>query len=75
MTNLLSAAVRSNVNHPYSNGHAHLLNETCLKEQGANFWYDFRNDCASQRALNLLEFLSAMRAFAQPAEELYSNAK
>jgi hypothetical protein len=44
--------------------HAHLLNETCLKEQDANFWYDFRNDCASQRASNLLEFLSALRAFA-----------
>jgi len=29
---------------------------TCLKEQGANFWYEFGNDCASQRASNLLEF-------------------
>jgi hypothetical protein len=44
--------------------YAHLLNETCLKEQDANFWYDFRNDRASQRASNLLEFLSALRAFA-----------
>jgi hypothetical protein len=45
------------------------------KEQDANFWYDFGNGCASQRASNLLEFLSAMRAFAQLAEELYSNAE
>jgi hypothetical protein len=52
-----------NLNHPHQ-WRAHLLNETCLKEQDANFWYDVRNDCASQRASKLLEFLSAMRAFA-----------
>jgi hypothetical protein len=54
---------------------APLLNETCLNEQDATFWYDFGNDCASQKASNLVEFLSAMRAFAQPVEELYSKRR
>ena len=45
-----------------------------LKSKTHPFWYDFRNDCASQSVSNLLEFLSAMRAFAQPVEELYSDS-
>jgi len=55
MTNLLSAQFVK-TEQPTFKWHALLLNETCVKEQDANFRYDFRNDCASQRASNLLEF-------------------
>jgi hypothetical protein len=52
-----------------------LLNHACLKEQGANFSYVFRKDCASQKRRNYRNLLSPLRALAQPAVELYSMLK